>query len=123
MRTGPLSISEEEAKAKLAHARQLVTEGRNWKVIARLVGISEDWLKRRLVPGYAEARAASARRHRERGPAPTDKIRHRNETGRVSLEEAEAARAAVPDDTRNYTSRFFGDPLPGRSALDRRGAA
>jgi len=23
-------------------------------------------------------------------------------------------------DTRDYTARFFGDPLPGRSALDRR---
>lgn len=25
----------------------------------------------------------------------------------------------LPEDTRDYTQRFFGDPLPGRSALDR----
>lgn len=25
----------------------------------------------------------------------------------------------VPEDTRNFTQRFMGDPLPGRSALDR----
>lgn len=27
--------------------------------------------------------------------------------------------AEIPQDTRNVTQRFFGDPLPGRSALDR----
>lgn len=26
----------------------------------------------------------------------------------------------MPQDTRTLTARFFGDPLPGRSALDRR---
>lgn len=26
----------------------------------------------------------------------------------------------LPDDTRDFTARFFDDPLPGRSALDRR---
>ena len=26
---------------------------------------------------------------------------------------------AVPRDTRDFTARFCGDPLPGRSALDR----
>ena len=29
----------------------------------------------------------------------------------------------IPPDTRDLTGRFFGDPLPGRSALDLRGAA
>ncbi len=27
---------------------------------------------------------------------------------------------AARSDTRSYTQRFFGDPLPGRSALDKR---
>lgn len=31
-----------------------------------------------------------------------------------------AARAAIPSDTRDLTARLCGDPLPGRSALDRR---
>lgn len=29
-------------------------------------------------------------------------------------------RSATPADTRSLTGRVFGDPLPGRSALDRR---
>jgi hypothetical protein len=30
--------------------------------------------------------------------------------------------AEIPSDTRGLTARTFGDPLPGRSALDRRSA-
>jgi hypothetical protein len=30
--------------------------------------------------------------------------------------------AMIPPDTRDLTARFFGDPLPGRRALDRRQA-
>jgi transposase-like protein len=38
--------------------------------------------------------------------------------------DADAARLAqlIPEDTRTLTGRFCGDPLPGRSALDRRQA-
>ena len=47
--------------------------------------------------------------------------------GRLGLggpkgEELAARLADVPADTRCLTARFFGDPLPGRSALDRRNA-
>lgn len=37
------------------------------------------------------------------------------------FEGAEMQAAAVPNDTRSLTAAFFGDPLPGRSALDQRG--
>jgi hypothetical protein len=33
--------------------------------------------------------------------------------------DADAAQQRVPDDTRGMTARICGDPLPGRSALDR----
>lgn len=45
--------------------------------------------------------------------------------GRLNFETAgaRAARAMnVPNDTRDLTARICGDPLPGRSALDRRNA-
>lgn len=32
---------------------------------------------------------------------------------------AKELKALIPDDTRSMTGRFFGDPLPGLSALDR----
>lgn len=35
-------------------------------------------------------------------------------------EQAERLMEKVPDDTRDFTARLMGDPLPGRSALDRR---
>lgn len=41
---------------------------------------------------------------------------------RVRQYQADAAArvAEIPPDTRDLTARFFGDPLPGRRALDRR---
>jgi hypothetical protein len=40
--------------------------------------------------------------------------------GRVDEKVAAARLAEIPPDTRNLTQRIAGDPLPGRSALDRR---
>ena len=40
---------------------------------------------------------------------------------RVSNDERVRRLAAVPPDTRSLTGRVCGDPLPGRSALDREG--
>jgi len=34
--------------------------------------------------------------------------------------EVERLRRSVPADTRSFSARLFGDPLPGRSALDKR---
>lgn len=38
-------------------------------------------------------------------------------------EDARRLHKLVPKDTRSLTGRIFGDPLPGRSALDRRARA
>ena len=35
------------------------------------------------------------------------------------LLELSANMEKIPEDTRTYTQKFFGDPLPGRSALDK----
>ena len=40
--------------------------------------------------------------------------------GRPTAEDVERLRADIPADTRDLTARILGDPLPGRSALDRR---
>lgn len=41
--------------------------------------------------------------------------------GRVRNQaDADAAKQVIPQDTRSLTGRLFGDPLPGRSALDKR---
>lgn len=41
---------------------------------------------------------------------------------RFDRETLEERLAEIPADTRNLTARICGDPLPGRSALDRRQA-
>lgn len=41
-------------------------------------------------------------------------------TGKIPREVWEARLAEIPQDVRNLTQRICGDPLPGRSALDRR---
>lgn len=42
-------------------------------------------------------------------PAPRDKI---------TVDDWKGLMATLPDDTRDITARIFGDPIPGRSALD-----
>ncbi len=42
---------------------------------------------------------------------------------RATRAEIEARRREIPEDTRSMTACLMGDPLPGRSALDRRVAA
>jgi hypothetical protein len=73
-------------------------------VIAKHFGVDADWLKRRIIPGYSEKRNAQKWR--------TTAL---NGARRKSTEPI----PKVPKDTRSFTARFCGDPLPGRSALDR----
>jgi len=40
--------------------------------------------------------------------------------GEAKKHEYEARHREIPDDTRGLTAQILGDPLPGRSALDRR---
>lgn len=45
-------------------------------------------------------------------------VPHNHNAGEVA-EMAMRLSAEIPDDTRDVTARIMGDPLPGRSALDR----
>jgi hypothetical protein len=98
---------------QMARAKALLAEGKTWGVIAKLVGSTYFTVRCELDPSYRSRRAAQIREARARKP-PSTKA--------VTLEEAQRAIAAIPDDTRALTARLLGDPLPGRSALDRRGA-
>lgn len=46
--------------------------------------------------------------------------RHVGKRGTLMEAEWKRQMAEIPDDTRDLTARTFGDPLPGRSALDRK---
>ena len=103
----------------LQRALELKDEGMSWSRISARLGVSDEGLKRRLVPGYATRRQQmirEAREYRALGRSP-NKPRH------VPEAEALAVLRSIPVDTRGFTARVMGDPMPGRSALDRKKAA
>lgn len=95
---------------KIARAKELRADGMKWSRISARLGIAEDRLRRLSDERYGERRNARVRAWRRR-------------TGGKLVPVVSDAIPFVPDDTRSLTSRIFGDPLPGRSALDQRGGA
>lgn len=95
-----------------------------WAHAAKISGIPYRSLRRALDRDYDQ-------RCREQNSRCADRIRgtvNRRKLGlfiskaKAVARDAEANRlkALIPDDTRHVTGRMFGDPLPGRSALDRK---
>lgn len=109
---------------QIEEARQL--RARNWTFqrIGEHLGCAFHTVKRVLDPDYAVKRRIQVREARDKrepkGYVPSRKTARENATA-VSVKEDAAARLAeVPKDDRSLTARMFGDPLKGRSALDRR---
>lgn len=103
-------ISEEV----LARASRLKESGRTWNAIGRELGLPPEAIRWRIDPQYVAA-------HRESHGAGQRRV-IQNYTYRMTAQEAQAALSSIPSDTRNFTARAFGDPLPGRSAFDKRRA-
>ena len=103
---------EDEARIKAA-AIELRANGHSWTSIRKKLGVGIEWIRRRIVPGYAETsnRKSQERLHRD---GESNRVAGR---WRRELESHQRAQPR-PEDTRNFTQRFLGDPLPGRSALD-----
>lgn len=108
--------------------RKMLDQGATWTEVAVTLRVSFHAVQWALKPGYRERRREQDRANRlykTRKPKPAAGaiIGHSNGARSVSPGDAARALASVPPDTRNRTSRLFGDPLPGRSALDQRGAS
>lgn len=56
-------------------------------------------------------------------PGRSKTLKRENATPIAVREDFAARLAEIPRDTRTLTERIFGDPLPGRSAFDRRAEA
>lgn len=102
-------LSDEE----LALARSLRAQGISWNKIGVRLGVPGDVVRWRVDPDYVAA-------HRSAHGAG-ERIVH-NYSYRLSERAALAAVSSVPRDTRSTTARAMGDPLPGRSALDKKRA-
>lgn len=101
------TISPEEQQAILDEARRMRAAGASWMGIAAHFQISKGTIRDRLDP------SASRRKDRRLWSPPFE--------GGPPREDVEARRSEIPNDLRSLTARLAGDPLPGRSALDRRG--
>lgn len=99
-------------------ARSMHVAGWPYEQIGRRFGISGQKVHELLDPEYAEMRRMRLQSPLKR--SVRKQCNHRNYV--KSLEnDAEAFRqfASFPRDTRTITGQVLGDPLPGRSALDR----
>ena len=92
----------------LAEAKVLLENGATYGQIEKTIEapVSREWYRRRLDPSHAAR--IKERNHRHRTKIKTMKEGRKNPVPQK-----------VPDDTRNLTARYFNDPLPGRSALDK----
>lgn len=110
------SLTEPEKAEIIASARTMIRLGVKWGTIAKRVDVAYETLRANVDPEYREKHHAQMLAYQRR------------RYGRVRIELASAAAEArgpelPPADTRGLTARVAGDPLPGRSALDRRRGA
>lgn len=106
-------------------AVEMRATGMTIQKIASELGVSKMTASRLMDLEKYEAELEKARvRQRERAKLikSIDPLPMADETRRRRAE-LEALMDAIPQDTRSKTARFAGDPLPGRSALDRLRAA
>ena len=105
----------EKERTEIKRLRSL---GLTWAQVQRATGINATTAKTLVDSEYAEQRRN--RVNQLRGP---NRSNHRVDS--ITAEEFQKIRQrqlAVPKDTRSITGVLLGDPLPGRSALDRRAA-
>lgn len=101
-----------------AEVARLRATGMGWERIGKSMGLAADTVRRAVDPGFAERRGGRIRETMHAG-----RIDHG--TGGMSAEaKRDAGRllAQIPTDTRGFTARLCGDPIPSRSALARRQA-
>ena len=102
--------------AVVSQAAVYRARGWSWEATAKELGVTRERLRRALDDDYR--RRQNARKHlRDRGERL---FRAPQEPRPLTRAELRKRKAQTPEDGRSLTGRLFGDPLPGRSALDRR---
>lgn len=101
-------------------ATKLIAEGLSIRAIARLFGVTPVTVRRQIDDGFRVKLNARQGEYYRRQRASVDN----HQAARNPPEEDWKSRIAeIPTDTRGLTGRLCGDPLPGRSAWDRKKAA
>jgi hypothetical protein len=99
---------------QFAIAATMRAAGHSWARVSEATGLTVWTLRAKLEEGMLERQRQADRERRALKPkkgSPQDRRGYRPDPV-VEI-------PPVPVDTRSFTARQFGDPLPGRSALDR----
>lgn len=108
--------------AIVAEINSLYKSGVSAAAIAEKFGIGQTTVRYHIDPEYRAAeRERRTRKRREMGGGLDLDC-----SGRMNVDakrDGDRLLRKVPKDTRDLTARIAGDPLPGRSALDRRQGA
>lgn len=100
-------VTEETAQI----ARDMRANGASWGSIERATGINSDVLRRRIDPAFIAMEAI-----KRGGPPSTLRL----SPWRPTEDDYRIMRATLPTDTRSAFAKAMGDPLRGRSALDKK---
>lgn len=120
MRRGAIHLTPEQ----IDEAKRLYADGWSFARIGDRIGCDYKKIKMAVDQDFADFRrnqVNSARRQRRYKPEKrVTKTGRENASGASVKEDAAARLAEVPKDDRSVTGQLFGDPLRGRSALDKR---
>lgn len=117
MRRGASHLSTEQ----IEEARELSAIGWSYARIGERLGCAYGTVRLALDADYAVMRRIGSRETRQRRYKPEKRPAGRENASGASVKEDAAARLAeIPKDDRTLTGQMFGDPLRGRSALDKR---
>lgn len=103
---------------EITRMRALYRDGATISELAIKFDCSRKTVRKYLSPAYAKSVREKVRGIREGEHEPNPQLWPDK---RKVKDDAEALKAKVPADTRELTERICGDPLPGRSVLDRMG--
>jgi len=98
--------------------KHYVSKGAKWCALALMRRSPEGVRHRAVVLGLTNKPKPPKEEVKRKRTYPSPFIRS-YKTPPITKELLEKVRAAIPLDTRTLTARLCGDPLPGRSALDR----
>ena len=110
---------------QIEDAKRRYDAGEPVKTIAESLGVERDTVLRQIDEKWARRRreqinAARSSRSTVNRKKRTGEIALTNYVAGPSEDEVLAAQKNIPVDTRDFSARLCGDPLPGRSALDKR---
>jgi hypothetical protein len=117
----PRTISiREQIRARADEVNAMRAEGKTWAAIAEILKVGVGNLRFAMDPEFVD-RANANRRERRRHTIREHHEQFKNvKPMNFRIEDPRDVRGEwAPPDTRDLTGRLLGDPLPGRSYLDR----